>query len=159
MDPVPRTTRAFEIGPGENGEPVAGWENSGNVGRGNGLTAHGSWAAWLYGPFNGNAGISRLHITVECTAGWQHRLAVSAGHRGADALVGAARAAFTVTWLDGTGVSLGVDSVILLNADSPVNEMIEINETLRSRPSWYQPYAARVLHSSRPRRRRRGEHM
>ena len=125
---------SFEIGPGENGEPVAGWENSGNVGRGNGLTAHGSWAAWLYGPFNGNAGISRLHITVECTAGWQHRLAVSAGHRGADALVGAARAAFTVTWLDGTGVSLGVDSVILLNADSPVNEMIEINRLFDPAP-------------------------
>ncbi len=126
---------SFEIGPGENGEPVAGWSNSGNVGRGNGLTAHGSWAAWLYGPFNGGAGISRLYLNVECGSGWQHRLEVSAGHRGADALIGAARAAFTVTWLDASGATLGADSVILLNADSPVNEMVEVNELLEPAPN------------------------
>jgi len=126
---------SFEIGPGEGGEPIAAWSDDGAVGRSPGLRSHGSWAAWIAGPSTGGPGISRLIETVDCLPGWRHRFVVDVGHRGADPVVGAARLAFIATWLDSSGNVLDVSSRILLNQDSPTDEMFTVEELLPVAPS------------------------
>ena len=125
---------SFELGPGLENNPVSGWTGAGNFGLGSGLVSHARRSLWLYGPFNGSAGSSRVFCLVECYGSWSHRLKIDVGHLGDDPLVGAARVAFTVRWRDEAGVDLDQKSVILLNSLDPTDEMFTVERDFGPAP-------------------------
>lgn len=126
---------SFEIGPGQEGNAISGWTDEGNVGFGASMVTHGQRAAWLYGPFNGSAGTSRLYDTVSCSPGWVHSYSVDVGHLGSDRLVGDARALLIVAWLDGAGQVIGQQVVSLLVASDATDESFTRNGVLDAAPS------------------------
>ena len=114
---------SFEMGPGLEGNPVSGWSSFGNTGLGNGLVSHGTRALWLYGPFTGDIGSSRVRCFMEAYDGWSYDLKVDVGHRSDDPLVGAARAFFTVRWRNNGGTILEEEVVVLLNSQDQADVM------------------------------------
>ncbi len=113
---------SFEIGPGLENNPIAGWTDEGNVGFGSSLVTHGQRSAWLFGPFNGNAGFSRFYDIVSSSPGWVHSYSIDVGHLGTDPLIGDARSLLIVSWLDGSGAEVGRQVVTLLTATDGTDE-------------------------------------
>ena len=126
---------SFELGPGLENNPVSGWTGVGNFGLGSDLVSHARRSLWLYGPFNGTTDSSRLSCLVECYGSWSHRLKVDVGHLASDALVGAARVAFTVRWRDESGGVLDQKTVILLNSLDPTDQMLTVERDFGPAPT------------------------
>ena len=126
---------SFDIGPGLESNPVSGWSDTGNVGLDTTLVTHGQRAAWLAGPFTGNADASTLYKHAECYQGWQHTFRVDAGHASDNPLEGSARLYLIVTWMDDSANVLQEKYITLLNSAVPTDQMTQISYTFDPAPS------------------------
>ena len=126
---------SFEMGPGLQNNPISGWTDEGNAGFGSSLVTHGQRAAWLFGPFTGNTGTSRLYDLVSSSPGWRHSFSIDVGHLGTDRLIGDARALLVVAWLDDSGSEVAQQAVTLLTADDITDEPITRSGVLDPAPA------------------------
>ncbi|MCP4835924.1 MAG: hypothetical protein GY895_14310 [Phycisphaera sp.] len=126
---------SFELGPGPEGNPVSGWTATGNVGLGDGLVSHATRSLWLHGPFTGRPGDSRVRCLMAASGGWSYDLKVDVGHRSDDALVGSARAFFTIRWRAANEQVIGEETVVLLNSLDPTDVMLTVQADIGPAPS------------------------
>ena len=126
---------SFELGPGLEGNPISAWTDVGNVGLGSSLLSHGQRAAWIAGPFTGEADASTFYIHAECSSGWQHTVSVDAGHASENPLEGAARVYLIARWLDDSQTILQEKYITILNSAAPTDQMASTSYTFDPAPA------------------------
>ncbi len=126
---------SFEIGPGNEGNPLSGWTINGNVIRSSSYVSHGSLGVALSGPFTGQTDFSRIYTRMECNPGWQHRVFIDALHSDSNPILGNARIYFIAKWMNSSNDILETQYVTLINADTATGVFQNINQLLNPAPS------------------------